>query len=146
MFDSLLWIFASWRIRLRLKLLEFVSRFIFFRYIHYYTLFLKCSKMDTAGMGVTISVSKINNFNCPYSSMVKYLKMRPRTPRKAPLFVLNNGHPMTKHWLRVHLVSVLTCCRLPSHFYTGHSFYIGAATTAAECNIPDSTIKTLGRR
>lgn len=34
---------------------------------------------------------------------------------------------------------------LSPHLYTGHSFRIGAATTAAECGVLDSTIQMLGR-
>ena len=34
---------------------------------------------------------------------------------------------------------------LESSHYAGHSFRIGAGTTAAERGIPDSTIKVLGR-
>ena len=34
---------------------------------------------------------------------------------------------------------------LPADKYAGHSFWIGAATTAASAGIEDSTIQTLGR-
>lgn len=55
------------------------------------------------------------------------------------------GLPITNHWFRFHLASVLTRCGLSPHLYAGNFFRIGAATTAAECSIPNSTIKTLGR-
>ncbi|XP_048034383.1 uncharacterized protein LOC125260190 [Megalobrama amblycephala] len=109
-----------------------------------FNLFIKYSKADSSGTGVTITISKINFF-CPYTSMVRYLKARPRTPKNSPLFILPNRLPMTKQWFRTHLASVLTLCDLSPHLYTGHSFCIGAATTAAECGVPDSTIQMLGR-
>jgi hypothetical protein len=77
--------------------------------------------------------------------MLLYLKLRQRTPPESPLFILPNGRPMTKEWFRVHLAKVVEGCGLPSPLYTGHSFRIGAATTAAEQGLPDASIKRLGR-
>lgn len=108
-------------------------------------LFIEFSKADSSGSGVNISISKINNSYCPYISMVRYLKARPRTSINSPLFILPNELPMTKHWFRTHLASVLMLRGLSPHLYTGHLFHIGAATTAAECGVPDSTIQMLGR-
>ncbi|CAL8234968.1 unnamed protein product [Boreogadus saida] len=66
-------------------------------------------------------------------------------PRITRLFCLN-GLPMTKGRFRVHLSTVVEGCGLPSPFYTGHSFRIEAATTAAEQGLPVAPIKRLGRR
>lgn len=52
---------------------------------------------------------------------------------------------MTKYWSKTHLASVLTFCGLFLHLYTGHSFRIGVATTAAESGIPEATTRMLGR-
>ena len=111
----------------------------------HFSIFLKRSKSDSLGAGVTIIISRINNSLCPYASMLLYLKLRQRTPPESPLFILPNGRPMTKEWFRVHLAKVVEGCGLPSPLYTGHSFRIGAATTAAEQGLPDASIKRLGR-
>ena len=38
----------------------------------------------------------------------------------------------------------LTAAEFEAVNYAGHSFRIGAATTAAQCGLPESTIKMLG--
>lgn len=111
----------------------------------FFTLFLKHSKNDSQGSGVTLTFPKLGNSFCPYTSMVNFLKVRPRTPDHFPLFLLSNGTPITKAWFKFHLASVLESCDLPPLLYTGHSFRIGAATTAAERGVPTSAIKLLGR-
>ena len=114
-------------------------------FARHFSIFLKRSKSDSLGVGATIIISRINNSLCPYASMLLYLKLRQRTPPESPLFILPNGRPMTKEWFRVHLAKVVEGCGLPSPLYTGHSFRIGAATTAAEQGLPDASIKRLGR-
>lgn len=111
---------------------------------NFFTLFLKHSKNDTQGSGITLTISKISCDFC-FSSMIKFLKIRPRHSAHSPLFILPNGAPLSQTWFRSHLISVLKSCSLSSSQYTGHSFRIGAATTEAERGIPTSAIKILGR-
>ncbi|XDV29423.1 hypothetical protein PO909_032553 [Leuciscus waleckii] len=106
---------------------------------------LKHSKNDNKTSGVTLSFPKINNNFCPFTSMVKFLKIRPKTSNHAPLFILPNGAPLSKGWFRAQLNSVVKSCSLSPSLYTGHSFRIGAATTAADRGISTSAIKILGR-
>lgn len=111
--------------------------------LKYYTPFLKHSKNDSKGSGVTLTFSKINNNFCPFLSMIKFLKTRPRTSNHAPLFILPNGAPLSNSWFRTHLASALKSCCLSPSLYTGHSFRIGAATTAAERGVSTSAIKIM---
>lgn len=111
----------------------------------HFTVFLKHSKTDVSGKGVSITISKSNCNYCPFTSMVRYLKVRPTRHKFSPLFMLPNGFPITKEWFRIHLSAVSERCGLSSRLYTGHSFRIGAATSAAGCGIPTSSIKLLGR-
>jgi hypothetical protein len=112
---------------------------------NFFTLFLKYSKNDSLGSGISITISKIGNNFCPFSSMLRFLKVRPKSSGHSPLFLLPNGAPLSKAWFRSHLVSVLKNCSLSPSQYTGHSFRIGAATTAAERGVSTAAIKILGR-
>ncbi|XDV45281.1 hypothetical protein PO909_013401 [Leuciscus waleckii] len=107
--------------------------------------FLKHSKTDAQGSGVTLTLSKLDNNFCPFTAMVKFLKIRPRTSKYAPLFILPNGAPLSKACFRTHLTTAIKSCSLSPSLYTGHSFRIGAATAAAERGISTSAIKIMGR-
>ncbi len=53
--------------------------------------------------------------------------------------------PLTQARLVNSIQSALRMARIAAARYSGHSFRIGAATTAALAGLPDSLIKTLGR-
>ena len=50
-----------------------------------------------------------------------------------------------KAWLVDQLRATLSAMGLPQHLQAGHSFRIGAATTAAMAGVEDAMIQTLGR-
>lgn len=104
---------------------------------------LKKSKTDPFREGVRVTVGKTNNEICPVVALLSYLAIRGAGP--GPLFRWKDGRPLTKdHFVRA-VRSALTKADLPAAQYSGHSFRIGAATTAATVGIEDSLIQTLGR-
>lgn len=62
-----------------------------------------------------------------------------------PLFKLNNGRLLTRQLFVEAVRKGLKLARVNQDKYCGHSFRIGAATTAAARGVEDSIIKTLGR-
>ena len=56
-------------------------------------------------------------------------------PSSGPLFIHTHGQPLTRSRLSSFIQSVLQGAGIPGHF-SGHSFRIGAAITAAQCGIP----------
>ena len=61
------------------------------------------------------------------------------------LFVFKDGSYLTREHLVPHLRVGLRQAGLEADRYSGHSFRIGAATTAAQAGVKDSFIKMLGR-
>ena len=104
---------------------------------------LKISKCDQVGRGVDIVMGRTGRTVCPVSAIVSYLQTRQDCP--GAFFLLSTGSIVTKPWFVEQIRSVLTSLGLPQDDYAGHSFRIGAATTAAQKGLEDSTIKTLGR-
>ena len=107
------------------------------------TIFLKKSKTDQFGQGSHIHIGRTGDVLCPVSATLAYLAVRPNKP--GPLFVFENGSPLSQRQLVNNLRIALTEAGVDATHFTGHSFRIGAATTAATAGINDSTIKTLGR-
>ena len=103
---------------------------------------LKKSKCDQFGTGSDVVVGHTDLALCPVLATVDYVAKRDDRP--GPFFPISMRDPVLKSWFITQLRAILAAVRLPQDQYAGHSFHVGAATTAALVSIEDSTIKTLG--
>ena len=62
-----------------------------------------------------------------------------------PLFTWDDGRYLSRESFVARVRSALSTAGYRRADYAGHSFQIGAATTASRCGVQDSLIKTLGR-
>lgn len=108
----------------------------------YMSIQVKISKCDPFRVGHTILIGKTNQPICPVKAMKMYLRARTNTP--GPLFQYQSGTPLTKDALTSETRSLLAMSGLNPTLYAGHSYRIGAATTAASVGLPPWLIKTLG--
>ena len=104
---------------------------------------LKQSKTDQERKGVKIIIGATTNDLCPITAILNFLKVRGSHP--GPLFCWQSGSPLSKPSFVDRVRSALTTANLPADNFAGHSFRIGAATTAASAGICDSSIQSLGR-
>ena len=68
-----------------------------------------------------------------------------RGKESGPLFIRESGKFLIRATFVDSLRDVLSTAGLVSSDYAGHSFHIGAATTATQNGMQDALIKTLGR-
>lgn len=92
---------------------------------------------------VDVYLGRTDDDLCPVAALLAYLTVRGMSP--GPLFQFQDGRFLTKDLLIAKVRDGLDALGLDSKDYAGHSFRIGAATTAAEAGVEDSMIKTLGR-
>ena len=104
---------------------------------------LKQSKTDPFREGVDIIIGRTGGPLCPVAAVLAYMALR--GPGSGPLFRFRDGRPLTQQRLITKLRGVLQEAGLHPERYAGHSFRIGAATTAAARGVQDSLIKTMGR-
>ena len=104
---------------------------------------LKQSKTDPFRAGVRIFMGRTGNLLCPVAAVLAYLAILPPSP--GPLFILRDGSYLTRDRLVTRLRAGLLQAGIDASRFTGHSFRIGAATTAAQAGIEDAVIKMLGR-
>ena len=104
---------------------------------------LKVSKTDQFGRGSTIYLGRGTPDLCPVTAILHYLAIRGSL--EGPLFKRADGQPLTRKWFVDQIQAALTRVGINAAAYSGHSFRIGAATTAAASGVSDSLIKTLGR-
>ena len=106
---------------------------------------LRQSKTDQDRVGITLFVGRTSHDICPISAMLPYLVVRNTRFPNGPLFIREEGTPLSRTVLVTWLKTTLSKAGIDSSRFSGHSFRIGAASTAAARGIADSTIQTLGR-
>ena len=104
---------------------------------------LKKSKCDQFGSGVDIIVGRTGAPLCPVTAMLQYITLRQDRP--GHFFLNSSDEVVSKAWFISHIRKILAALGLPQQDYVGHSFRIGAATSAAMAGVEDSTIQALGR-
>ena len=103
---------------------------------------IKASKTDPFRQGVLVYVGQTNKPLCPVSALLAYMVKRGNRP--GPLFMFQDGRPLTRPRFVSEVRKALLSAGIDPKPYSGHSFRIGAATTAAKQGVEDSTIKMLG--
>ena len=104
---------------------------------------LKQSKTDPFCRGVNLFVEATGSDLCPVAALLDYLVVKSTAP--GPLFVYGDGRCLTRQRLVLAVRDALQEAGIDQSKYCGHSFRIGAATTAAAQGLEDSIIKTLSR-
>ena len=104
---------------------------------------IKASKTDQTRKGVSLFVGRTQTSLCPVTAILAYMAVRGTSP--GPLFLLNDGTTLTRQKLVQMVQNTLQLAGIDPRGYSGHSFRIGAATTAAAKGIDADTIQTLGR-
>ncbi|XP_071083873.1 uncharacterized protein [Haliotis cracherodii] len=104
---------------------------------------LEVSKTDPFRHFISLFATK--NLVCPFRSLTQLVWIRRQSGARNtdPLFVDSSFTAITRNTLR--WLSIILCrAGFSSSGYSGHSFRIGAATTAAQARLEDHLIKTLG--
>ena len=109
---------------------------------------LKTSKTDQFRKSHTLFAGHSLKAVCPVcclQSLFRLYKSTPSSYSTHPLFTLADGTPLTRQAFLDFTSSRLRILGIDPRNYSGHSFRIGGATSAASAGIPDHLIKTIGR-
>ena len=104
---------------------------------------VKVSKCDQFGAGSDVVIGRTGNDLCPVTALLRYIEVRGNLP--GPFFLDSSHHTIAKPYFIAQIREILTSIGLPQHHFAGHSFRIGAATTAEAAGVEDSMIQSLGR-
>lgn len=85
---------------------------------------------DQLGRGVDVYVGRTGNSLCPVEAILAYIAVRGDS--SGPFFKSGDQTPLTKAKFIARVRQALLALGLPYNNFAGHSFRIGAATTAAE--------------
>ena len=102
---------------------------------------IKASKTDPFQKGVTLYLGRTYTNLCPVAAMLGYLGSQSYCP--GLLFIFGDGEFLTRSSFTAAVRRALEAEGLPASSYAGHSFRIGAATTAAMAGLPESLTYTV---
>lgn len=105
--------------------------------------FVRHSKTDQMGKGVTIELRKNGTLICPFHSIHDYLLARPE--KSGPLFCHFSGAPLTRYQFSAMLNKTLDYAGIDSKHFKCHSFRIGGATALSMAGRSIEEIKSMGR-
>jgi len=109
---------------------------------HYMSIQLEQSKTDPFRLGTSVIVG--NPRAIKY--MLEYLRFRKSSLARQPLFAGEDGQALRASALVTFTQSLIQRANIPNaHFFLGHSFRKGGATSLHEAGHPDSLIKMMGR-
>ena len=104
---------------------------------------IKVSKTDQFRQGSTVALGSTGSDLCPVAALLDFLAVRGESP--GPLFRLENGQPLQRRFFTGKVQQALSAAGLNGALFNGHSFRIGAATSASAAGVPETSIKILGR-
>ena len=104
---------------------------------------LRHSKTDPFSVGVRLFLGRTSDILCLVTAVLQYLALCP--PGQGPLFIFHDHSPLSCTRLVLHMREALSQAGVDTSLFSGHSFRIGAASTAAQAGLNDSLIQTLGR-
>ena len=107
-----------------------------------YTIRFKSFKHNNASLSRVFIHSTNTNF-CPVKCLTQYLLIRGN--QAGDLFLLPDGHPLTRIMILRHLRRFLEAAGINSALYNCHSFRIGRATDMLCQNYSAEVIKKVGR-
>ena len=99
---------------------------------------IKASKTGPFHKGCFIHIRKGRCPLCALQAVMLYLSIRGNSG--GPLFLLQDGRPLSRALLASWLRQIMVAAGIPGNF-SSHSFCIGAATVAAHKGIPDHLIQ-----
>ena len=91
-----------------------------------------------------VYLGRTDNNLCPVAAVVAYLALRHKLGA-GPFFKFQSGTALTRASFVDRVRKALKEAGMDADKFSGHSFRIGAASTAAARGVEDSLIKTLGR-
>ena len=103
---------------------------------------IKGSKTDPFRKSCLVHIGVGRHPRCAVHALMSCLSLRGDAP--GPLFLFQNGQPLSRTILTDWLRQVMVSAKVPGNF-SSHSFRIGAATVAARNGVPDHLIQSMGR-